>query len=316
MSLNAALTLFLEEYPTAKKQSLAGNPVAEFIRRDVPEAIQAIIGDKRRYLTRASVGQGNWAKVPWAAVFDRLITDTAQDGYYVVYLVKEDFTGIYLSLNQGVTTVKKQYGVDAKKALRVRASDYLARIGSVADDLVCGPINLEAQTQSGLGAHYEQGAICSTFYEKGNIPDDTTLVADLRQFTDYYFTLVARESSLFDSIQKEEDEGEYQWEDLRLLRMHKRIERNRKLVADVKKCLGSTCQACRARLEEIYGSIAEGYIEAHHLVPLSVLKGKRIPLSPRRDFAVLCPNCHRMIHRSDYVSDVKAFRHRILKLQG
>lgn len=88
MSLNAALTLFLEEYPSAKKQPLTGNPVAKFIRRDVPEAIQAVIGDNRRYLTRASVGQGNWAKVPWAAVFDRLITDTAQDGYYVVYLVK------------------------------------------------------------------------------------------------------------------------------------------------------------------------------------------------------------------------------------
>jgi len=26
-----------------------------------------------------------------------------------VYLVKEDFSGIYLSLNQGVTTVKEQY---------------------------------------------------------------------------------------------------------------------------------------------------------------------------------------------------------------
>lgn len=178
---------------------------------------------------------------------------------------------------------------------------------------MCGPINLEAQVQSGLGAHYEQGAVCSTFYEKDNIPDDTMLAGDLRQFIDYYFTLVARESSLFDSSQKEEDEGEHQWEDLRLLRMHKRVERNRKLVADVKRCLGSTCQACSVRLEEVYGSIAKGYIEAHHLVPLSLLKGKRVPLDPKRDFAILCPNCHRMIHCSDFVSDVEAFRQQILR---
>src|SRR5918993_944514 len=98
MSLNAALTLFLEEYPSATEQLFAGNPVAEFVRRVVPEAIEAVIGNNHRYLVQGSAGQGNWARVPWAAVFDRFVTDTAQDGYYVVYLVKEDFSGIYLSL--------------------------------------------------------------------------------------------------------------------------------------------------------------------------------------------------------------------------
>jgi len=43
MDLNAALTLFLEEYPNATEQPFAGNPVAEFVRRVVPEAIEAVI---------------------------------------------------------------------------------------------------------------------------------------------------------------------------------------------------------------------------------------------------------------------------------
>jgi 5-methylcytosine-specific restriction enzyme A len=313
MSLNAALALFLEEYSSATGQPFAGNPVAEFIRRDVPEAIQAAIGDNHRYLVRGSAGQGNWARVPWAAVFDRFVTDTAQDGYYVVYLVREDFTGIYLSLNQGVTTVKKQYGADAKKALSVRASDYLARIGTVADDLIRGPIELESHSRLGLGALYERGAICSKYYRRGNIPDDATLAADLRQFIDYYFSLVSRESALFDRSQQEEDEGNYGWEDLRFLRMHKRIERNIKLVSEAKRRLGFTCQACDLNFEEIYGSIGKGYIEVHHLVPLSQLKGKRVALDPEQDFAVLCANCHRMIHRSGYVSDVVSFRQQIFK---
>ena len=316
MSLNAALTLILEEYPNATEQPFAGNPVAEFIRRVVPEAIEQVIGDDHRYLVRGSAGQGNWARVPWAAIFDRLVTDTAQDGYYVVYLVKEDFSGIYLSLNQGVTTVKEQYGTDARKALRVRASDYLARIGAVTDDLACGPIELKVHSQSGLGALYEQGAVCSKYYQRGDIPDDTTLAADLRKFIDYYFTLVSRESALFDRSQQEEDEGEYEWEDLRLLRRHKRIERNRILVSKVKRCLGFTCQACGLNFENVYGSIGKGYIEAHHLVPLSQLKGKRVALDPERDFAVLCANCHRMVHLSDYVSDISAFRQQILRRQA
>jgi 5-methylcytosine-specific restriction enzyme A len=313
MSLNAALTLFLEEYPNATEQPFAGNPVAEFIRRVVPEVIEAAIVDNHRYLVKGSAGQGYWARVPCAAVFDRFVTDTAQDDYYIVYLVKEDFTGLYLSLNQGVTTVKKQYGADAKKALRVRASDYLARIGTVADDLIRGPIELNGQSQQGLGALYERGAICSKYYQRGNIPDDPVLTADLRQFIDYYFSLVSRDSGLFDRSQQEEDEEEYEWEDLRLLRMHKRIERNRKLVSKVKKCLGFTCQACGLNFEEVYGSIGKGYIEAHHLVPLSLLKGKRVALDPEHDFAVLCSNCHRMIHRSGYVSDVAGFRKQILE---
>jgi 5-methylcytosine-specific restriction protein A len=231
----------------------------------VPEAIEAVIGTNERYLVRGSAGQGNWARVPWAAVFDRFVTDTAQDGYYVVYLVNEDSTGLYLSLNQGVTTVKKQYGAGAKNALRVRASDYLARIGIVADDLIRGPIELDSHSHPGLGTLYEQGAICSKYYQRGNIPDDTVLAADLRQFIDYYFSLVSRDSALFDRSLQEEDEENYEWEDLRFLRLHKQIERNRKLVSKVKSCLSFTCQACDLNFEDVYGSIGKGYIEAQHL---------------------------------------------------
>ena len=58
-------------------------------------------------------------------------------------------------------------------------------------------------------------------------------------------------------------------------------------------------------LEERYGSIGTGYIEAHHLNPVSSLKDTVVTLDPRLDFAVLCANCHRMIHRLDDVADVQ-----------
>jgi len=303
MSLNAALTLFLEEYPKAIAQPFAGNTVAEFIRQDVPDVIKAITGNNDRYIVQGSPGQGNWARVPWAAVYDRFITDTVQDGYYLVYLVQEDFSGIYLSLNQGVTTLKEQYGADAKKALRGRASDYLARLGVIPEDLISGPIDLQVSSQSSLGALYEQGAICSKYYKQGAIPNDEVLAEDLNRFLDNYFNLVSRETVLFDQSQKEQDEVDLEWEDLRILRVHKRIERNQRLAQKAKKLLGLTCQACGFNFEEIYGTTGKDYIEAHHLTPLSQLKGKRVALDAKQDFAVLCANCHRMIHRSEYVSD-------------
>jgi 5-methylcytosine-specific restriction protein A len=308
MSLNTALTLFLEEYPSAVNQQFAGNGVAEFIRREVPDVLRETIGDSERYIIQGSPGQGNWARVPWAAIYDRFVTETVQDGYYLVYLVKEDFTGVFLSLNQGVTTIRQQYGADAKKALQVRANDYLARLGDLPDNLISGRINLNVTSQANWGAYYEQGAICSKLYERDAIPTDDELKSDLNLFLDYYFNLAARETILFDQSHKEQDEEYLGWEDLRVLRTHKRIERNQKLAQKAKKFLGLKCQACDFNFEEVYGELGKDYIEAHHLTPLSQLQGKKIALDVRRDFAVLCSNCHRMIHRSEHVANVELFK--------
>ena len=308
MSLHAALSLFLDEYPIAIRGEFAGNAVAEFIRKDVPEAILSVLGSNERYLVHGSAGQGVWARVPWAAVFDRFITESAQDGYYLVYLVREDFTGVYLSLNQGVTSVREQYGSDAKHALHVRANDFLARLGKAADGLLQGPIDLGVTGSSSLGAYYEHGAICSVFYSRVDLPSDQQLSADLLRFVDLYLTLVSRETRLYEQADAEEDEEGLGAEDLRKLREHKRVERNKKLAARAKRVHGYKCKACGFDFELKYGALGRGFIEAHHLTPLSELKNQKVTLDPRSDFTVLCANCHRMIHKTEFVSRVEEFR--------
>jgi len=189
MSLQAALSLLLDEYPKAMTRTFAGDPVAEFVRKDIPQALRDAIGVNPRYVTRGSPGQGAWAQAPWAAVFDRFVTDTAQDGYYVVYLVREDFAGVYLSLNQGITSTQKQYRTKAKSALRVRAADFLARLGSLTADLHIGEIDLAAGGATNLSAFYEAGNICSIYYSGNELPGDDRLNMDLRRFVDLYYTL-------------------------------------------------------------------------------------------------------------------------------
>lgn len=66
----------------------------------IKEAIPVSILGKN-YIPYLSVGKGNWANVPWIAVFDQNITTTAQKGFYIVYLFSEDYKKVYLSLNQG-----------------------------------------------------------------------------------------------------------------------------------------------------------------------------------------------------------------------
>jgi 5-methylcytosine-specific restriction protein A len=48
---------------------------------------------------------------------------------------------------------------------------------------------------------------------------------------------------------------------------------------------------------ELYGPVGDGYVEAHHLTPFADLEGRPTDLNPRDDFRVVCPSCHRMLHR-------------------
>lgn len=307
MSLQAALTLFLEEYPKAVSRSFAGDSVARFVRDDVPQIIGEKI-DTSRYLVEGSAGQGRWARVPWVAVFDRLVTESAQNGFYVVYLVKEDFSGVYLSLNQGVTTVKERYGADAKRALRARADDFQARLGRIPDGFTEGSIDLATDSSASLGSFYEAGAIFSRYYDRTAVPDDAQLFADLERVLRAYLVLTDRELPPPSAPEREDDEVGLEYEDTGKIRLHKRIERNQRLAKRVKALKGLKCEACQFTYSQGYRGLNTDYIEAHHLIPLSDLGGGKVRMDPLRDFAVLCANCHRMIHRSSYISDVEAFR--------
>jgi 5-methylcytosine-specific restriction protein A len=71
---------------------------------------------------------------------------------------------------------------------------------------------------------------------------------------------------------------------LRLKRIHAASQINPRL----------ECEACSFGFGETYGSIGEGYIQVHHVVPLHESHGVRTRLS---DLALLCANCHVMAHR-------------------
>ena len=217
---------------------------------------------------------------------------------------------MYLSLNQGVTTVREQYRADARSALRARTSDFLAQLGDESDSFECGPIDLK--TTAELGLDYEAGSICARFYSRDAIPDEPALIGDLTHLLRLYFLLTDKAIRI-SHVEREDDEGPLGEEDLRLLRTHKRIERNQQLAKMAKTIHGYTCMVCNIDFGTVYGDIGKGYIEAHHLTPLGSLKGQKVTLDARKDFAVLCSNCHRMIHRSDLINDITTFKEKHYK---
>ena len=65
------------------------------------------------------------------------------------------------------------------------------------------------------------------------------------------------------------------------------------------KCIdhhGPICVACRLEFENRYGDLGKGYIQVHHLVPVSKW-GEKYTLDPIKDLCPICPNCHAMVHR-------------------
>ena len=59
---------------------------------------------------------------------------------------------------------------------------------------------------------------------------------------------------------------------------------------------GDTCAACGFNFGQVYGDYAQGYIQVHHVVPVSDLEGPVRP-DPEKDLVPLCANCHAVVHR-------------------
>ncbi len=70
---------------------------------------------------------------------------------------------------------------------------------------------------------------------------------------------------------------------------------------------GYQCEACERSIEEDEQEVWGSSFELHHLTPFSKLAEGKSRVVRIEDFAVLCASCHRAIHRTDYVSDVKSF---------
>jgi ribosomal protein L37AE/L43A len=82
--------------------------------------------------------------------------------------------------------------------------------------------------------------------------------------------------------------------------VHFRIERSASAAQSAKDLHATrdpacSCEACGFSFAAVYGSHGANYIEAHHRAPLSSLDTPKVP--SMSDFALVCANCHRMLHR-------------------
>ncbi len=110
------------------------------------------------------------------------------------------------------------------------------------------------------------------------------------------------------------DEDEEAQEGQVPVRMHKYRERQPNLARKEKaKVLQETrklqCEVCGFDFEATYGDLGRGFAECHHIKPLADLKpGQKTWLD---DLAIVCANCHRMLHRGKPWMSLEALRARL-----
>lgn len=99
-----------------------------------------------------------------------------------------------------------------------------------------------------------------------------------------------------DDLESFEIENEY-FEGERKKRFSNYYERNPKLRIAAIEIHGLKCKVCGFDFEKVYGNHGAGFIEVHHLKPVSSLS-ESTAVCPINDMTVVCSNCHRMLHRN------------------
>jgi predicted HNH restriction endonuclease len=113
-----------------------------------------------------------------------------------------------------------------------------------------------------------------------------------------------------DSLPTEEEESRFAEGAVRY-RLHRTLERDTILAKRVKSkrlaALGRLeCEVCKFDFAHEFGSLGRGFIEAHHTVPVSELDGAT--KTREADFALVCANCHRMLHYGPRLLSVAELR--------
>lgn len=120
-----------------------------------------------------SVGKGNWTNTPWISLLDRRITTTTQSGIYVVFLIAEDLSITYLTLNQGMTALVQSLGqkAAAEEMLRI-ARDAREKIPHLEASGFKLDNHIDLRARSSASKNYEIGTIAHSDFAAGHVPDD------------------------------------------------------------------------------------------------------------------------------------------------
>ena len=174
------------EYWVGKKTN-KDNSAHILIHNSLPRALEEWTPNSSRYLIRASDGMGNLLRTPWVATMNREVTESAQEGYYLVYLFSADLKTLVLALGFGAQQFENAYGrgkkffdsldqavinmrVNSEHFLNVFRPDFRSKINK-------RDVRLDDEGDFKLRA-YEKCSIYSIAYSVDDLPTEVELKDD------------------------------------------------------------------------------------------------------------------------------------------
>ena len=327
--IRETLLKILTEFEKAKKTSkFKGHPLANYIRDKAKKNFEKVLGDEAKdYIVDASPGKGNWVNNPWINVMDERVTTTAEDGYYPVYLFSEDQKTIVLELGQGEYKARKTFKKDTRNILISRAAIIRSKVPDHKNRFKSN-ISINLKKGDKVKERWISSAAFGKIYKINKFPEEQELIEDLKEILRLYQIIISKGGvieGISNKIYVDQDQDATGDETKIKKHIDKEIEiikTDPKLIRKLKKNSNYTCQACGLKYEKIYGdySKTKDFIEAHHIEPKFKVKegaqtNKKMSRSSK-DFAMICANCHRMIHRmmrkdKDRVISLDEFKKRI-----
>lgn len=244
-------------------------------------------------------------------------------------VVENCFIGLYLSLNQGWTFYKTTFRNNNPKAkIKQVTNDFRYKLKSPLIDFSFDEIDLKAPTRLGKG--YESGHICGKYYSVDEIPENNVLVNDLRNILGVYRELkgILGEKSYVDTVMEILEYNDYS--PLNIDDLEDKQYQNKVLISkptntpeipqekpeqtirsNIKTFPRNPSMAKEALIKAKYKREIDSshltfiakktdhnYVEAHHLIPMSVQKYFTFDLDVPGNIISSCPNYHRKLHHA------------------
>lgn len=160
-------------------------PVGNLVKNKMAEELKNI--DKLKgYKIKGSIGNGQFASIPWVAIMNEEITNTTTEGIDIVFLFSGDGKKVYLTLNQGVTYFKdrKLKDHDIVKVSKL--------IYEILDSPESEPVDIDLRSETPLGKGYESTTISGFEYYINDMPDSSIIESDLIKLLNDYEQLVSK----------------------------------------------------------------------------------------------------------------------------
>lgn len=140
---------------------------------------------------KISVGQGGWTKTPWIAFLDSRETTSTQRGRYVVFLVAEDLSSTYLTLNQGMTDLVSKFGQrGAVTEMHSVSHEARKRLPELEASGFTKDNDIDLKSETSAAGNYEEGTIAYVEFSRENLPNDASICAFLDSILWSYGRLV------------------------------------------------------------------------------------------------------------------------------